>query len=154
MRTMLSKLFAWLFRRKKKTIAVTIPVGAGKTGRVIPRPAMTPVTHHRAGGAVDPALFKDAKLSKPEIPHSDPSSPFYPYWLDAQMANAGAIAGFEVDCAAHNAPVDEGHHRHHSHHSAFDNNSSHDDSYHHSSHHSSDSSTDYGSSHHHGGDNW
>lgn len=154
MRTMLSKLFSWLFRRKKKTIAVTMPVGAGKTGRVIQRPAMTPVTHHRAGGTVDPALFKDAKLSKPEIPHSDPSSPFYPYWLDAQMANAGAIAGFAVDCTTHNESVDESHHRHHSHHSAFesvcDHHSSHNDSH----HHSSDSSTDYGSSHHHGGDNW
>lgn len=144
MRTMLSKLFAWLFRRKKKTITVSVPQGAGRTPRVMSRPhkipPMTPVTHHRAGGPVDPALFKDAKLSKPEIPHSDPSSPFYPYWLDAQMANSGAIAGFEVDCAAHNAPVDDSHHRHHS---------RNDDSHYHSNH----DSGDFGNDHHHHHDN-
>lgn len=122
--TLIQKLLNWLFRRKKQVVIHPndpteyhgIPLEAEKpkvTPRVVP---VTPVSRHIAGGKVDPALFKDAKLSKPEIPHDDPASPFYPYWLEAQISN-GLMPEPVADIPLMEpAPVSEPPAPHHHHH--------------------------------------
>lgn len=39
---------------------------------------------HSAGSTIPPGLFKDAPMPPPELPHSDPGSPFHQYWLADQ----------------------------------------------------------------------
>jgi hypothetical protein len=38
---------------------------------------------HQPGAKVPPGLFAKAPMPEPELPHSDPRSPFHQYWINS-----------------------------------------------------------------------
>ncbi|MEG5932502.1 hypothetical protein UXN85_20770 [Enterobacter hormaechei] len=108
----LSKILAWMLKYiprrtrnepEKKTEAAQATekrLGAPSAfPKATPRiPAMQRV--HRAGAPVDPSWFAHAPMPEPELPHSDPRSPFHKYWLQDSPTAQDVIAITTASVAA------------------------------------------------------